>query len=94
VRQGVNELKLMIPERAILMSTEPEDLVLDPFGGGGSTFQAAEANGRNWIGVELFDCEHIKDRLIDNFSSAIGEQPRFDLASLWNPIENKKLQVI
>ena len=90
----MNELKLIIPERAVLISTEPGDIVLDPFGGGGSTFQAAEANPRNWIGVELFDCEHIKDRLIDNFSSAVGEQASSDLASLWNPIENKKLQVI
>jgi site-specific DNA-methyltransferase (adenine-specific) len=94
VRPGVNELKLMIPERAILISTEPEDLVFDPFGGGGSTFQAAEANIRNWVGVELYDCEHIKNRLIDNFDQAVGEQPHFDLASLWKPIENKKLQVI
>ena len=33
VRPGVNELKLVIPERAILISTEPGDTVFDPFGG-------------------------------------------------------------
>jgi len=87
-------LKLMIPERAILISTEPEDLVFDPFGGGGSTFQAAEANGRNWLGSELYDCEHIKNRLMDNFGLAVGQLPNFDLTSLWNPIEDQKFQVI
>ena len=52
VRPGVNELKLMIPERAILISTDQDDLVFDPFGGGGSTFQAAEMHSRNWLGAE------------------------------------------
>ncbi|MGB6068234.1 MAG: site-specific DNA-methyltransferase [Desulfomonilaceae bacterium] len=94
VRPGVNELKLIIPERAILISTEPGDIILDPFGGGGSSFQAAQANRRNWVGVELYDCEHIKSRLIDKFGFLIGEQPPFDLASLWKPVENQKLQVI
>jgi len=36
----------MIPERAILISTEEDDIVFDPFGGGGSTYQAAEKNDR------------------------------------------------
>ncbi|MCG8604844.1 site-specific DNA-methyltransferase, partial [bacterium] len=53
VRPGVNELKLMIPERAILISTMPGDLIFDPFGGGGSTYQAAEIHHRHWVGVEL-----------------------------------------
>lgn len=94
VRPGVNELKLIIPERAILISTDPGDMVLDPFGGGGSTYQAAEANERNWVGIELYDCEHIKNRLIDTFGWLLGEQPSFDLASLWKPLENQKLQII
>lgn len=47
VRPGVNELKLMVPERAILISRNENDLVFDPFGGGGSTYQAAEKHRRN-----------------------------------------------
>lgn len=94
VRPGVNELKLIIPERAILISTDPGDMVLDPFGGGGSTYQVAEANRRNWVGIELYDCEHIKNRLIDTFGWLLGEEPAFDLASLWKPVENQKFQVI
>ncbi|MGH8510233.1 MAG: DNA-methyltransferase [Gammaproteobacteria bacterium] len=62
VRSGVNELKRIVPERAILISTEPGDLVFDPFGGGGSTCQVAEAHHRNWIGTELHDCHHISTR--------------------------------
>ena len=63
VRKGVNELKIIIPERAILMSTNPNDVVLDPFGGGGSTYQACEINKRKWIGIEKFDCMVIQTRL-------------------------------
>jgi site-specific DNA-methyltransferase (adenine-specific) len=58
-----NELKPVIPERAILMSTNPGDIVLDPFGGGGSTYQMAEKHNRNWIGVEIGSCEPIVERL-------------------------------
>ncbi len=63
VRPGVNELKITIPERAVLISTNPNDVVLDPFGGGGSTYQVCEQNGRRWIGIEKFDCSVIRERL-------------------------------
>jgi site-specific DNA-methyltransferase (adenine-specific) len=83
VRPGVNELKLIIPERAILISTKPRDIVLDPFGGGGSTFQAAEANDRNWIGIERYDCDHIHTRLAAEFPISINRRPRFDYRKLF-----------
>lgn len=85
VRAGVNELKLMIPERAILISTNENDLVLDPFGGGGSTFQAAEKHNRNWIGVELFDCEHIKRRLWEENPLYFNLPPDFNVKALFKP---------
>lgn len=75
VRPGVNELKIMIPERAILISTKENDIVFDPFGGGGSTYQAAEKNNRYWLGSELFDCKHIKDRLTEEFPLSVGSKP-------------------
>ena len=78
VRPGVNELKPMIPERAILISTNEGDIVLDPFGGGGSTYQAAEKNGRNWIGVEMYDYEHIEKRMMEEFPESVGKKPGFD----------------
>lgn len=45
VRPGVNELKITIPERAVLMSTEPGDVVLDPFGGGDPRIRCANRTG-------------------------------------------------
>jgi site-specific DNA-methyltransferase (adenine-specific) len=84
VRPGVNELKLVIPERAILISTEPGDLVLDPFGGGGATFQAAEKHHRNWIGTELYDSRHIKRRLEEEFACSVGQATRYDVNALFD----------
>jgi site-specific DNA-methyltransferase (adenine-specific) len=83
VRPGVNELKLMIPERAILIATNPEELVLDPFGGGGSTFQACERHARHWIGTELHDCHHIQTRLEETFPLFLRRRPRFDHKALF-----------
>lgn len=65
VRPGINELKPVIPGRAILMSSEPGDVVLDPFGGGGSTYQQAEVHDRKWLGMEIGDCSIIRERLTD-----------------------------
>jgi len=45
------------------MSTDPGDIVFDPFGGGGSTFQVTEKNNRLWIGSEIGPCEPIVERL-------------------------------
>jgi site-specific DNA-methyltransferase (adenine-specific) len=77
VRPGVNELKLMIPERSILLSTNEGDVVFDPFGGGGATYQAAEANGRFWIGSELYDANQCKKRLTEEFPQSVGKRPKF-----------------
>lgn len=77
VRPGVNELKLIIPERAILISTDPGDIVFDPFGGGGSTYHAAELHCRNWIGTELFDSGHIRKRFLEHFPLSVGHEPEF-----------------
>jgi len=72
----INELKLTIPERAIRVSTAPKEIVLDPFGGGGSTYQAAEQLGRFWIGSEIADCSSIVERMT-TFSSltTLGRPP-------------------
>lgn len=65
-RWHVNELKPMIPSRCIEMSTEPRDVILDPFGGGGSTFEAAQKLNRYWVGSEIVDCELIRERFERN----------------------------
>jgi site-specific DNA-methyltransferase (adenine-specific) len=94
VRPGVNELKLIIPQRAILISTQPRDVVLDPFGGGGSTFQVAEETDRNWIGVELHDCEHIAKRLSQQMPISFGRAPRFAYHRLFRNNENHEHPVL
>lgn len=58
-----NELSVKLLDRIISMSTNEGDVVLDPFGGSGTTFAVSELLGRKWIGFELGNCEIIKDRL-------------------------------
>jgi len=65
-RWHVNELKPMIAGRCIEMSTDEGQIVLDPFGGGGSTFEAAQILKRHWIGSEIVDCELIRERFERN----------------------------
>jgi len=93
VRPGVNELKLVIPERSILISTEPGSFVFDPFGGGGSTYQAAEKHHRNWIGSELYDSNHIRRRIEEAYPFTASKQPRFNIEGFFED-ENKQNEVL
>ncbi len=54
--------------KIILSSSNPDSIILDPFGGSGTTFAVAEAYNRKWLGTELeLDyCNVIKSRLSDN----------------------------
>lgn len=70
---GVNELPPRIPERAILLATDPGDVVLDPFGGGGGTYVVAETCGRRWIGCEIGECSGIVARLMSNGAVSISQ---------------------
>lgn len=62
-RRGANELSIKLMRRILEISSQPGDLVLDPFGGSGTTYAAAEEMHRHWIGMELGDCEPIMSRL-------------------------------
>lgn len=79
----INELKVAIPERAIRISTDPNDLVLDPFGGGGSTYEAAEQLGRFWIGSEIADCSPIVERLTQFSSLTTSKGPPPKLVNIF-----------
>jgi len=74
-RWGINELKPIIPTRCIQLTTNPGDVVLDPFGGGGSTFEAAELLGRSWLGSEIVDCTLTADRFSRNVPNAAPGLP-------------------
>lgn len=53
--------------KIILSSSNEGELVLDPFGGSGTTYAVAEAFGRKWLGteLELEYCNIIENRLND-----------------------------
>lgn len=58
-----NALSTKILDRVVEMSTVPGDLVLDPFGGSGTTFVVCESKERSWIGMEIDFAQEIIDRL-------------------------------
>ncbi len=60
---------LALLERVIRASSNPGDLVLDPFCGCGTTVHAAEALGRRWIGIDIspFSTGLIRERIAHNF---------------------------
>lgn len=58
-----NALSTKLLDRVIEISTRPGDIVLDPFGGSGTTFAVCEAKHRHWIGTEIDFAPEIIDRL-------------------------------
>ena len=54
-------------KKIIRASSNQDSLIVDPFGGSGTTFAVAEALSRQWLGTELNVeyCEIIKKRLSD-----------------------------
>ncbi len=46
---------LALLERIILASSDPGDMVLDPFCGCATTLVAAERLGRQWVGMDIWD---------------------------------------
>jgi len=60
-KRAANGLSLKLMDRILSMASDPGSIVLDPFGGSGTTYIAAELTGRNWIGSEL-DCAAIIER--------------------------------
>lgn len=68
-----NELAPIMLERVIAMASDPGQIVLDPFGGSGTTFYAAEKLNRYWIGSEIGDTEPAVERLTD-LANGVMEQ--------------------
>jgi site-specific DNA-methyltransferase (adenine-specific) len=60
-KREANALPLRLMDRIISMASDPDSMVLDPFGGSGTTYVAAELLGRKWLGVEL-DCSAVVER--------------------------------
>ena len=62
-KRKANQLSTKLLERVIQMSTQEYDVVLDPFGGSGTTFDVCERYSRYWIGIEIDNCDVIVERL-------------------------------
>ncbi|MDD5038614.1 MAG: site-specific DNA-methyltransferase [Dehalococcoidales bacterium] len=62
-KRTLNQLSTKILERVVQMSTRESDVVLDPFGGSGTTYDVCERLNRHWIGMDLESCEVIIERL-------------------------------
>ena len=65
--------------------------MLDPFGGGGSTFESAEKLKRYWIGTEIVDCDLIRERFHRNLPDAVESLP-LELAELLKE-PNRELRI-
>lgn len=67
-----------ILDRIIEASSNPGQVVLDPFCGCGTTIAAAQRLGRQWIGIDIthLAINLIKHRLINQFGEAITETYR------------------
>ena len=62
-KRGTNQLSTKLLARVVGLSTNPGDVVLDPFGGSGTTFDVCEHHDRYWLGSEIGDCDVIAERL-------------------------------
>jgi len=62
-KRKANALSSKLLDRVVEMSTEENDVVLDPFGGSGTTFAVCERKKRRWLGIELESTDVIIERL-------------------------------
>jgi len=62
-KRQANQLSTKFLRRVIELTTTPGDVVLDPFGGSGTTFDVAEHTGRHWVGIEMEDVDVIIERV-------------------------------
>lgn len=65
-----NALSTKLVDRVVEMSTDPHDIVLDPFGGSGTTYVVCEYKQRHWIGSEIDFAKEIADRMKSDEISA------------------------
>lgn len=64
-RRTQNQLSTKLVRRAIEVTTQSGEVVLDPFGGAGTTYDVCEQSGRHWVGIEIQNCDVIIERLED-----------------------------
>ncbi len=64
----ITQKPIELLRKIILSSSNNDGIILDPFGGSGTTYAVAEAYKRKWLGIELEKkyCDIIKSRLKDD----------------------------
>ncbi len=62
-KRKANTLSTKLLQRVIHISTNKGDLVLDPFGGSGTTYAVAERMERQWVGMDIESTDVIIERL-------------------------------
>ena len=58
-----NVLSTKLLDRIVELTTNPGDIILDPFGGSGTTYDVCEKKHRHWLGIEIDFVEEIVERL-------------------------------
>jgi site-specific DNA-methyltransferase (adenine-specific) len=62
-KRKTNQLSTKLVRRVVELSTRVGDVVLDPFGGSGTTFDVCENLHRHWVGTEMQFADVIIERL-------------------------------
>jgi site-specific DNA-methyltransferase (adenine-specific) len=62
-KRKANALSTKLLDRVVEMSTLQGEVVLDPFGGSGTTFAVCERKNRRWLGIEIEATDVITERL-------------------------------
>ncbi|MDE2682523.1 MAG: DNA methyltransferase [Chloroflexota bacterium] len=75
---------LALYERIILASSNPGDLVLDPFAGCATTPVAAERLGRQWVGMDIWDgaIDEVRRRMADSRQLLTDANPQIVYATI------------
>ena len=65
-KQHPTQKPVELVKKCVLASSNPEGMIIYPFGGSGTTYAVAEAFNRKWLGSEknIEYCNTIKKRLI------------------------------
>lgn len=73
---------LALLERIVTLTTEPGDVILDPFCGCGTTVDAAQRLGRSWIGIDVthLAVDVITKRLLHTYGSDVFDS--IDIAGI------------
>ena len=62
-KRTANALSTKLLDRVVEVSTCPGDVVVDPFGGSGTTYDVCERKQRHWVGMDLVSADVIVERL-------------------------------